>query len=265
MSDVIKLKGEVEMSQGQHILITRPIEDAEVLAQRLEALGNQVTVAPMLDIYVLDDAKVEIEAALDQNPQAIILTSGNGARALAHLTDRRDIPVIAVGEASAMAARHRGFTADFCANGDVEKLEEYIRSHCDKDNGPLLHIAGSVVAGDLKTHLQADGYSVERVTGYLAKPIVLLSETLKDQIRDGVFDAVMFYSPRTADVFLQHVKAEELSECFEEVSAYCLSPRVAETIASLSWKSVHQAQYPTQDGIISLLKDAADTIDKIAS
>ncbi len=249
---------------SKKILITRPLEDAEVLSEQLETRGHQVEIAPMLDIYVLDAAEQEITEALSKNPQAILLTSGNGARALAHLTDRRDIPVIAVGEASAMAAQQRGFDAQFCANGDVEKLEEYILKNCKKEAGSLLHIAGSVVAGQLKENLTAKGYEVDRVVAYLAKPVSLLSQKVKDDMRDGEIDAIMFYSPRTAAIFVDLLISEELEDTTGAIEAYCLSPRVADKISELSWKSVHRAEYPTQAAILALIDDN-ESINKIAS
>jgi len=238
----------------RNILITRPIEDAEALAGILKGKGHDVFIEPMLDIYVLEDAKSDIEKSLSNKPQAIILTSGNGARALAHLTDRKDIPVIAVGEASAMAARHRGFDDVFSADGDIEKLEHYIIENCNKDKGNLVHIAGSVVAGDLQGNLEKFGFKIDRIVSYLAKPVRYLSDGLINKLKKDHLDTVLFYSPRTAKIFVDRIQSEGVEDNMKNISAFCLSPRVEDMISKIEWSAISRAEHPTQDALLDMLE-----------
>jgi len=238
----------------RNILITRPIEDAEALAEILKEKGHEVFIEPMLDIYVLEDARSDIEESLSSNPQAIILTSGNGARALAHLTDKKNIPVIAVGEASAMAARHRGFKDVFSANGDIEKLEHYIIENCDKDKGSLVHIAGSVVAGDLQGNLEKFGFKVDRIISYMAKPVRYLSDGLINKLKKNQLDTVLFYSPRTAKIFVDRIIQEGVEENMKNISAFCLSTRVEDMISKIEWSEISRAEYPTQSDLLDMLE-----------
>lgn len=239
----------------RNILITRPIEDAEALAEILKERGHGVFIEPMLDIYVLEDARLDVEKALSKNPQAIILTSGNGARALSHLTDKRDIPVIAVGEASAMAARHRDFKDAFSANGDIKKLEHYIIENCDRDKGSLIHIAGSVVAGDLQGNLEKFGFKVDRIVSYLAKPVRYLSNGLLNKLKKNQLDTVLFYSPRTAKIFVDRIKQEGVENKMENIAAFCLSPRVEDMISKIKWAEVSRAEYPTQSALLDMIEE----------
>src|SRR5262245_66205847 len=124
------------------ILLTRPREDAEALAATLRARGHDVTIEPLFSVFPVDDGPIDLNGV-----QAVLLTSANGARALAQRTARRDLGVLAVGDATAATARALGFSAVESAGGNVDDLVQLVRTRLRPDGGVLLHAAGSVVAG----------------------------------------------------------------------------------------------------------------------
>src|SRR5471030_629753 len=88
-------------------LITRPEEDARPLADELAARGIAVLVEPLLATATQHAAARDLAGDL-AGVQAIFFTSANGVRAFAELSSRRDIGVLAVGDATAAAARAVG-------------------------------------------------------------------------------------------------------------------------------------------------------------
>ena len=80
-------------------LLTRPREDSEKLARNLTRLGHSSLIDPLITIEPCGPGKINLSLY-----EAVLLTSANGARALARTTDKRDIPLFAVGEATANAA-----------------------------------------------------------------------------------------------------------------------------------------------------------------
>lgn len=60
------------------VIVTRPAEDAADLAATLSGMGHETILAPLLDIRLAPDADLP---ALPW--QAVLITSANGARALA--------------------------------------------------------------------------------------------------------------------------------------------------------------------------------------
>src|SRR5260221_1467732 len=89
---------------AMRILITRPREDAEPFAQALIALGHEAVIEPLLEIFYLPGPALDLVGV-----QAILLTSASGARAVALRTSWRDIAIVAVGPATANAAREVRF------------------------------------------------------------------------------------------------------------------------------------------------------------
>jgi uroporphyrinogen-III synthase len=87
------------------VLLTRPREDSEQLAELLRARGHLPIFSPVLDIGFLDGPEVVLDDA-----QAILATSANGIRGFARRSRQRDLPVFAVGPQTATASKDAGFT-----------------------------------------------------------------------------------------------------------------------------------------------------------
>ncbi len=73
------------------VLITRHASAAMKLATILDAEGFKIQLEPLLDIQ-FNRRPISLE-----NVQAMIVTSANGAAALAQSTDERSLTVLAVG------------------------------------------------------------------------------------------------------------------------------------------------------------------------
>ncbi len=83
------------------VLVTRPEEDASALAAALAARGFDALVEPMLSVAPAPGVTPPLD--LD-GVQALLFTSANGVRALARLTERRDLPAFTVGDARSLSA-----------------------------------------------------------------------------------------------------------------------------------------------------------------
>ena len=87
------------------VLITRPEREATALAEALRQRGHEPVIAPLFSVLALtvDDSVTEALAAC----QAVLLTSANGARALAGIIAERHKPILAVGDTTAARASWR--------------------------------------------------------------------------------------------------------------------------------------------------------------
>ncbi len=65
-------------------------------------------------------------------------------------------------------------------------------------------------------------------------------------------DGVLFFSPRTAESFASLCARDGLSERCRTLTAFCLSPAVAEA-AALPWRAVRIAARPDQESLLELL------------
>lgn len=234
------------------VLITRPREDAEPLARALAGRGIRSLIAPMLEIVSVAGPPVGLDRV-----QALLATSANGVRAFAQRVTRRDLPLYAVGPATAEAARLAGFSRVHVAGGDVASLAARVSAEVDPEAGTLLHMAGTTVAGDLAGALGAAGYTVRREVLYKARRARALPPEAVATLSAGAIDGVVLYSPRTARTFADLVDRAGLAPALAGVIAFCLSPAVADAAACLRCGRTVVAGEPRGDAMVDVIAATA--------
>lgn len=235
------------------VLVTRPQPDGGDTAEKLAVRGHEAVLAPLLEIHPEPGATVDPDDA-----QAVLVTSANGARALAAAIESRDIPVFAVGASTAASAREAGFLRIESADGDVVALADLVCARLDPKHGRLLHVAGSATAGDLSSRLSAEGFDITRTVLYRAEKAKNLPESTVLALKQGQIDAITLFSPRTAAGFVELAIAAGLEDACRSIHAICLSRAVAENLAPLAFLSVRVAQNPDQEHLFAAL-DAIGT------
>ena len=233
---------------GLRALVTRPREDAEGLIAALATRAIEALVEPLMEIHwqaaeALDLAEI----------QAILCTSANGVRALARASGERGVPLLAVGDTTAARARAEGFGSVESAGGDVGDLARLVRTRLRPQNGPLLHVAGNVVAGDLVGLLRAQGFTVERRVLYEARAAAALSPAAVDSLREGAIAFALFLSPRTAAIFARLADVAGVGECCARVTAVSISGAADANLAGLPWHDRRIAERPNQTALIDAL------------
>ncbi len=236
------------------ILITRPEEDARPLADALHQRGIATLLEPLLAIRTLPEMAAPLAEDL-AGIQAILFTSANGVRAFADLSSRRDIGVLAVGDATAAAARAAGFSAVESAGGDVNALADLARRRLKPAGGPLFHAAGSAVAGDLARLLSEAGFTLRRRMLYESRPADAFTLESRAALLAGEIGQVVLFSPRTAATFVKLAQGAAL-DC-RRMTALCLSPAVAEAAGALSWRAIRIAAHPDLSSMLALIDSPA--------
>ena len=234
-----------------HVLITRPERDAADLKARIEALGCRVTLAPLLDIELLDVAAGTIDAA-----SAIVVTSRNGLRALAKspaLDQARSLLVFAVGDATATLARGMGFERIVEGQGTAASLVPLIVEHASTQTGAIVHLAGDHTAFDLAGALLANGIPLKTVEAYRAVACKTLLEPVPALLAEGAVDAVILMSPRTARTWSDLTQALPRKTDFTKVTHICLSHAVAEGLHSPAPVPIEVASQPNSGEIVALV------------
>jgi uroporphyrinogen-III synthase len=233
------------------ILVTRPEPGAAETGRRLAALGFEPILAPAL---LLAPRPFKPPPA-----QALLLTSRAAARSLAPGEGLpADLPVLAVGEATAAEARSRGFREVVAAEGDGAALVALIAGRLQPAAGPLLLAVGAGYGADLAAALREAGFRVWRRVAYAAVPAPALpGEAIAALKRDNHVVAALFFSPRSARCAVSLLRSAGLAEQAGSVVALAISRRVAAAAASalapLAWQDIRVAARPDQDALLRLL------------
>jgi len=159
--------------------VTRAEPGAARTAGRLRTRGFAPRVAPLLAIRPLPQPEPDLAGVA-----ALAFTSANGVAAFAALTARRRLPVFAVGDATADAARAAGWREVASAAGAIGDLARLL---AERAPGPVLAPGAAEPAGDLPD-LLAGQVEVRRLAVY-------------ESVETGAappdaWEAVLIHSPR---------------------------------------------------------------------
>ena len=236
-----------------HLIVTRPQPDAEELQRTLEVRGHRVSAAPLLDIRMGQQRPIA-----NRPYQAVLITSANGARALAEHPARARLLsklVFAVGPQSRAAAVAVGFSGVVQAGGDVGSVIARVKKDLDPARGPILYLSGEETSGDVEAVLKKTGFEVDRVIMYAAVPAAHLPAPLIGIIKRRVAEGVLLYSRRTAKVWVKCIAAANLGPYMDAITHFCFSAAVASAIPS-GWQ-VRIAISASEQAMLDLIEDAA--------
>ena len=243
------------------ILVTRPHPDNEVTADHLRTRGHVVLLAPALKLEPVAFPG-ESEASFD----AVLVTSANAIRAVApQLPDYGllQLPLFAVGEHTAAAAREAGFAEVIVAGGDAASLRDKVmRSARDKvlkKNGTLLYLAGADLSRDLGGELDAEGFHVVTQTTYRMAPVKHLPREVCEGFAAHGIEAVLHYSRRSARAFLDAARDEGVEISALAIPHCCLSETVAGVLRDAGASQVLVAARPDETALLDTLERALRT------
>jgi uroporphyrinogen-III synthase len=230
------------------ILVTRPLEDANRIAGQLRARGHEPLVAPLMEIRFREGPEISLDGI-----QAVLATSANGVRALAKRSARRDVPVLAVGPQTAAEAQALGFIDVRDAQGDGAALALAVEKWAEPANGALLHVAGREASAQLARKLTDRDFEVRTAVLYDALPVESLPEQVVKALQNGALDAAMFFSPRSAQVFVDCIGKAGLGAGCARLTAFCISQAAAARLAPLTFGALRVAKNPNQEALLALL------------
>lgn len=233
------------------ILVTRPDDEAQRTAEALRALGHEPVVAPVLRIVARPDVD------LGAGPwDAVLMTSGNAARALAQhprCDELKGLPLFVVGPQTAAAARAQGFSDVTASEGDSAALMRLVRERCQNPALRLLYLAGNDVARDLAGDLRACGLGITAVVVYHAIAAISLPDEVKAALQNGAIDGAVHYSRRSASIFVDCAAADGLVPQIRALRHFCLSARSSEPLQEIGAPDIRIAAKPASAALMDLL------------
>jgi uroporphyrinogen-III synthase len=224
------------------VWITRAQPGADETASRLTDLGFAPVVVPLLEARPLGRDPIDLT-----DITALAFTSARGVEALATRTPVRDLPVFAVGAATAQAARAAGFTQVTAGDGDVEALADLIAEQSSRA-GALLHAAAAQPAGDLVGDLTRRGLPARALAVYETvetDPAAILAHLPQ-------LTAALVHSPRAGRALAAFLADRPTPN----LRLLALSPAVAQPLAAVKCAGIAVAPFPNEASLLKLLSKA---------
>lgn len=234
------------------ILITRPEPDASDLAVKLVSRGYRVLTAPIVDVIQYKNNLINLEKI-----SVVITSSKNGIRSLARVNNNRNICLYVVGKASKEEAERIGYTNIKAGPGDAIGLCKLISKKRSPSNDNLLYISGKHQSFDISSYLISKKFNIKTVILYEVRAKKRFPKKIIQAIENKEIDALLFYSPRVAEIFMKFIQEKNLVNQVKNFDVFCISAKVAKKIENIGCRRILIANSPDQKSIFSLLDSVA--------
>lgn len=218
------------------VVVLRPEPGSAATVTAARAQGIEAVASPLFEIRPV--------AWLSPDPSqfdAIVAGSANAFRGGGHgLTALTGLPVLAVGESTATAARAAGFTVEATGHGGLQAT-------LDTVNGPTRLLR---LAGEARVELSPPaGVTIEERVVYRAEPLALSGAAAAALMRGAI---ALVHSGEAARRFAE--ECTRLGLARTSISAAALAPRIADALGT-GWHRVTVARAVTDGALLALAKD----------
>lgn len=233
---------------GGAVWITRASPGAQATAARLRTLGWTPLEAPLIETLPLPVPPPPLDET-----DALAFSSAAGVRAFAALAaGGRDLPVFAVGAATARAATAAGFTRVRSADGNGADLLRLVAAEL-APGARLLHPGARVPAVRLPG---ARAFAV-----YETRTVARTPVAARDALARGEVRAVLFHSPSAGRAYAALDGGAPPFAAADPPALLALSPACAPPVTDLAvtdlaaGKAPRVAAHPREADLLALLAD----------
>lgn len=228
------------------VLVTRPQPAGSETAARLVSRGYEPVLLPL-------SRTVALPSAFPDGPfAALTVTSANAFRHIdmERMKPFRELPLFAVGQGTAQAARKAGFGQVIDGGGDAVRLAATMQRELP-EQARVLYLAGRVRQPVFEDQMKAAKLDMHVVDVYDTETIPYTSAALRNALGDTPFAAVMLYSGVAAASFVDAM--HEVEPPFDEKTRFlCISARVADRLPPVWRANALVADHPDEEGLFRL-------------
>lgn len=160
-----------------------------------------------------------------------------------------DLPLFAVGQGTAQAARKAGFGSVIDGGGDAVRLAATMQRELP-EKARILYLAGRVRQPVLD-QMRAAKFDMHVVDVYDTETIAYTAASLQTALGDAPFAAVMLYSGVAATSFVDAMRRVEPP--FDKKTRFlCISLRVADRLPPVWRANALVADHPDEEGLFRL-------------
>lgn len=233
------------------VLVTRPQPGATRTSERLLCSGFLPLVLPLTKIVPLDASRPKAKFC------AVAVTSASALREASDelLRPLLKVPCFVVGEATAAAARARGFETVTTGDGDGATLAQIVIEELPS-GGCLLYLTGKVRSPDFEQSLRKSAIHFRCSLTYDTVSVSYTTEFLHDFFAQKRIDSCLIYSRWGAELFASLASRPELVQNFDNTAIFCLSQRIADVLTDWKQGRVYAASKPDEGALLQLMREA---------
>ncbi|MFO0904684.1 MAG: uroporphyrinogen-III C-methyltransferase [Pirellulales bacterium] len=252
---------------GTSVLVSRPVDQADELADPLRERGAEVWVQPAITIGPPDDW-TPVDGAIERMARRagrgapefdwLVFSSGNGVR---YFLDRiaargHDLRILGGAKLAVIGPGTAAALADYRLQADLQPPEYRAESLAEVLAAPAqgkrcLLLRASRGRDVLPARLAQSAAYVEQVVVYASRDAAVADEEVRDRMRRGDIDWVAVTSSAIARS-LATLFGDDLRRC----RLVSISPLTSETLREQGFAPAAEAVEYTTDGLIAALEEA---------
>ncbi len=236
------------------VLLTRAADEAMRSARKLEASGHSVLSSPVLEMV---PTGAQWPAGVID---AVVATSARAFDLFSDMPDwpqpeaRRLMPLYLVGERTHEAARERGFEGPASIAPDAKELATKAATTLPAP-ARLVYLAGRDRKPDLERTVANAGHEVDVVEVYAAQAAEGLSEGAIAALQAGEIGAILHYSRRSTEIFLELALSAGLD--VRSLTHVAISQDAAIPLWDARCTEVHVAEKPNEQAMVAAVSALA--------
>ncbi|MCO8121737.1 uroporphyrinogen-III C-methyltransferase [Stieleria sp. TO1_6] len=239
--------------QGQSILVTRPLDQSDSMADAIRDVGGYPVIAPGIEIQPLTDFSL-LDQAIENlsSTGLLIFCSANGVDHFFHRLRQLDfdaralagVKIAVIGSKTDQALTEHGLRADFVPTDfRARSLPDCLRDW--DSNGRVLIVRASRGSDELPNRLKTQYSDVQEVVAYQNVDVAQADPTILDALSSGQISWVTVTSSATARN-LHRLYGDALTHC----RLAAISPVTAQTLAELGLTVAAVADPYTSESLV---------------
>jgi uroporphyrinogen III methyltransferase/synthase len=228
---------------GQRIVVTRPEEQADRLAEPLREAGAKALVHPTIRIESLQEGRQDLREEFNQIRERdwLVFTSRNAVKFFFNVLEDSEydlrilgpLNVACIGPGTAERLQKYGLTADLVPEKHrAEGLAEELLPELVPESEVLLPRSADARAF-LASELENAGHDVREIPIYHTTPTdEQTREKLRTLLSESRIDMITFTSSSTVEYLFESLAGDFLRENLQIVETACIGPITAETLES---------------------------------
>ena len=233
------------------ILITRPIKESKILADKLSNQKIQTHIEPLLSFKTknVDHQFIEYQNYIVSSIQAVYSIKANNFFSKP-LTKETKFFVIGAKVVEALYSIGIKQIENHFLNSS--SLIEFIRKNNNLSNR-FIYLCGNNANQKLIQSFKEMRKQLEQIVLYETIPLDQFNTKTTELIRGHLIHGVVLYSIFTAQTFLRLIDKENLQEFAQNLEFFCLSESIAQFMKSNNYKRAISSITPEQEALIDLI------------
>jgi len=236
------------------ILITRPFNEAKILAKELKLLRLPTIIESLTSFQyykkriIFHEKKFFIVSSL-QAVHAIKINKKNYQR----IIDQGKFLVVGTKVASELKLLGtRNIIKQFSSSVSLLK---YLLRKKKSTEFKIEYLCGSIINDEFIIGLESEKIKYKKIILYKTIPSKKISDQCLKKLKNNKIDIILVYSSYSAQILLKLFKQHKLINAINNIYILCLSVRIAKNFkGQVPKKKLYWCSRPTQKSLISTLK-----------